>query len=530
MQNNIKYSSSENIKNIISIVDKLICKFKQTFGNDIFRFWFRSIDLEETTYLRIYYFLLSMSKNDITIKTNDIYTFIKPYCYERIDLLKEFNKRIGPFVTKTSDLNVKKFYNSNKNLVLILGGNQEIALISAIKKYVKSNKNIILYSQIKRIITNRSAQPPKDIIVLFKKKNKLLSKKIDRTLLNSYEDIRTASLQTASKKTFKEHRTRWYEITKKSESLFEHEKVLTALVLDHFLVVLSLTYIISGIFLKFNPVGIIGAFEKSAFGTLLYDFSRSKKIVNPCKILNVQHGLISESAMLSKVKFDRFFIWDKATFEIINTIGYRSMKNVKIIGNEFWDNLKRPLEKWFEFSGIEMLKQWKGKNQLILACSQPLALKYQEEFKMYLYSYVETHPNIKLLVRLHPSQQVDTIKEWQKCLSNTLSGKVKITQSHDFDLSTCIVCSDIVCSDYSTVLIDAYHANKLVLSISKEIAENSLIYKYFTTLGIPIAHNKFETHSLLSKLLNVKASTRFNSNSVTSNFQNSVIRQLQRTL
>jgi hypothetical protein len=525
-----KYSSRENLKNIIRNVDKLIYNVKQSLGNDVLKSWFKSIDLEEAMFLRLYYFFLSISKNDILVNTSDFDSFIKSYYFEKKDFISEFNKRIGPFVIKTEDFSFKNSKNSNKSMILILGGKQDLALVSAIQKYVKSNKSLNFYTKIKRIITNRSADPPKEFKIFFKKKNKLLSKNFDKEILNSYPDIRTASLQTASKNAFKEHRTRWYQISKKFESLFEHEKVLIAFFLDHFLVVLSLTYIISGIFLKCNPAGIIGAFEKSAFGSLLYDFSRSKKIINPCKIINVQHGLISESAMLSKVKFDRFFIWDRATFDIINSIGYRSMKNVKIIGNDFWEKLKSLNENLVESSEIEMLKKWKGNNKLILACSQPLDPKNQENFKINLISYVEKHTNIKLLVRLHPSQQSDSAKEWEKGLSDTLTENVKITQSHDLDLSTCIVCSDIVCSDYSTVLIDAYHANKQVLSISKYIAVNSEIYKYFTSLGISIARNRSETHSLLSKLLNVKTPKRFEPNSGSKNFQNMVINQLQRAI
>ena len=499
----MKYS--DNLVEFKLIADKLIKSSKRIFGKDLYKKWFKSVNIENAMYLRVYYFLLSLHKRSDNYREYDLKSIFNSdqyflYRLNSNEIMKMFIDRIGSFVVNNKYIEPDKLDQNTSTIIFIIGGNQELPFLQILEKYIEIHHDMKWRNRILKLITNKSKDLPNNVTVLLKKKNKISLNKFDKNFLDKNIDIDSASACTAPKDLYKQHRSRWEILSKTFDSLSGEDRVFAAFALEQLLIVLKISYSISGIFLKYSPIRIFGAFEKSAYGTLLKELSRSKQTFRRCKIINIQHGIITESSALNKTRFDYFLVWDKATHSILKCCGYKYMKNVCIVGNQVWDDLRANNKKNVKNNKIEQLERWKGSRRLILACAQPLEIGRQDWFRNILYSYIESHQNTLLFVRLHPNQHDETKRQWEKTIKNEIVDKIKITLTNSYSLAEIFKYSDLVCSDYSTVLIDAYYANIKALSISKDIIQDSIISNYLSQLNIPIASNMIDSYYWIDRL------------------------------
>jgi hypothetical protein len=286
------------------------------------------------------------------------------------------------------------------------------------------------------------------------------------------------------------NRQRWIAWIKKVRTLPVEQRNSVMAVMNDLLNLLLITFWIEGLRKFLTPNYILGAIEKSAYCTLLNEVV-NRNNTHHCHIINIQHGVVADDALLECLDVSAFLVWDEATREAISSRRDFPVDRLFVIGRES-DPSSSQINK-------ESLSIWKQDNTVLLGCLQPLSAKRQKRFIRPLLTYLQVNPDALLLIRLHPRQSLEDIAVWWSRLASELKGRIKVTSANEFSLNDCLAVAEIVCSDYSSALIDAFYAGKPVLSIYTEKEFDKSICAYFQALGIPMIFSELVTPEIITE-------------------------------
>ena len=234
-------------------------------------------------------------------------------------------------------------------------------------------------------------------------------------------------------------------------------------------------------------------------------FSHIQTVLQPkysFKTLNVQHGNMDPPYTLDTVSFDSFFVWNEQTRHIVEQDGFQPMENVHIVGNPQWEALANDCKNTKPSPLYQDLLTWKGADSVIGAFAQYLDVNHSEAdrntYLGTLLHYVKNNPNVKLLIKPHPSEKAMAgIQRYIE--SYNLGKRVRLLSPTALSLWETIKIIDIATSVFSTTLIDALSLKKPVVALD--------FYHLLEEVHVDIhdlawvAHSAEETYEIFTDLL-----------------------------
>lgn len=473
-------------------IKKLMQTTRQSLGEDIFKSWLPGLDLEASLFSYIFYLNVANKIKPNQAKTklsHQILSFRDNGEFSDLnDLYTLFDSQLDPYIEKNWHDKLKRFFKklstTSTNAIYLIGSGREQTVATRLGELFLScavpnlQKSIIAPKKFKIVAKNLKAKSD-----------------LSSNFAREFGDIKTLAMvskPSVSKELHSLNRLRWYRLVESLMALPELKRAESYQVMAGLIYVISLAYIIEGLRVYYAPKYIFGAFEKSAYCSLL-SAVLNRDHATRCNVINIQHGVLGEDALIENLNVSAFFIWDKATYKSIVERGDFPHERLYVIGRES-DVTCSP-------KGNQILRLWKQDSKLFLACLQPLSAMRQKAFINPLLSYMRTNPDVRLLIRTHPRQSEEDIALWWPAVTPELESRVKVTAASEFSLNDCLDVADLVCSDYSTALIDACYAGRPTLSIYTEAEFDSSVCAYFQALGIPMLYCEAVTSVAISEAM-----------------------------
>ena len=277
-----------------------------------------------------------------------------------------------------------------------------------------------------------------------------------------------------------------------------NDRALILNLLDPLWVSIKNTLSIETLIQAYQPRLVLGCSEYTMF-------SHIQTVLQPkygFKTLNVQHGNMDPPYTLDTVTFDSFFVWNEQTRHIVEQDGYHPMDSVHIVGNPQWESLANDYQHTKPSPLYQDLLTWKGADSLIGAFAQYLDVNHSEaDRNAYLGAlllYVKNNPNVKLLIKPHPSEKA--MASMQRYIdSHNLGKRVRLLSPNALSLWETLKIIDIATSVFSTTLIDALSLKKPVVALD--------FYHLLEEVHVDIhdlawvAHSADEAHEIFTDLL-----------------------------
>ncbi len=475
-----------------------IAAIKDALGRNIFEDWIEGIDLENAFFLRCYY----MEQARIIRGVGSPSPQQAPPTGQRVETgagplinRRKFHKKFNKMLLTAKRDPVRRWDPRERPILLFLGGRQELPLISGVERSLRKNQLNRLWS----LIPNRNHVAPDRYQVVLKNSRENFHREIAALFPNQpIIDLETLSSESIPKPMYQKNLQRWNACVDHLESLSPIQQIHADRLLRALMVVIKSAYQVRCFVRAYNPVCIIGAFEKSPLGALVRPMVRAEVMDGSCAVINVQHGLIPDLPVLDRVEFDRFFVWDRHTRQVITDLGYRPTNTIREVGNHAWDELRKRHRRGADDEAAKELVKWSMGHRLILVCTQPLNRKYRMMFRDILLRYATQRPEVKLLIRPHPCDGAGLKTEWLENVAQQVASRLRLVDIDRLDLAACSIPADVAVSVHSTILHDLNQAGKPVLSITPGADQTSIVRLYDT---IPVAIDEHEAFLWLDHLL-----------------------------
>jgi phage-related protein len=329
-------------------------------------------------------------------------------------------------------------------ILAIVGGPQEVRFVQTLRRFIESD-----------------AYGFDDFQFLLKKPDVSLSTKFGEVFPGggavSMGDLVPASMPGSH---YRDWCSRWRDLARRVWTLPEAERIRAVKVLGMLPSVLSVLWQVKRMFDQ-QPSVVLGAFEKSALGTLLYEYA---SLFRPeCQIVGIQHGHIWQSPALSKVKLDKFLVWDELAAKNLAASGYPLMDGVEIVGNPLWSDLRQAVADLQ--AAPSDFTEWKQGAPVILVFLQPLKADLQKRFRELVLGYLEVRSDVRLLLRPHPIYPNSGEKEWFANLDPQKASRIRIAPDEEMSFASALAFADVVCAIHSAALQDAVYAGCPAVSV-----------------------------------------------------------------
>lgn len=247
-----------------------------------------------------------------------------------------------------------------------------------------------------------------------------------------------------------------------------------------------------------RPVAVLGCMEKNrmsvAFKTLQARYGY--------KLLNFQHGIMPLTRNMDWLQFDRFFVWNPLTNNVIRQDGYPHPESLAVVGNPFWEQRVEDNKK-VQSAKVQEILTWRGDSPLIGAYTQYagdyLTHDSRRNYLKSLFAYLEARPAVKLLIKKHP---LETDHLAEEMLAQTqLQNRVKLCTGRELDLwesFTLIQFSTTICS---TTLLDSLRVNVPAVALDFTDIIANIGYGYDQEPGITIIREPQAVPAMLDALL-----------------------------
>ena len=194
-----------------------------------------------------------------------------------------------------------------------------------------------------------------------------------------------------------------------------------------------------GIIKKYQPKAIISYCETSFASALTTMYCEVQNI----KHINVQHGDFLKNIKFSGFRFSTFYVWDEHYAKMFRDLGNTSTpyiietcKNLtRVLSNQEQQN------KTFEYDITYYLGDERYKQMEIVASELQLLSKM----------------GYKCKIRLHPRETSESEA------MELFNGAIQIEKPREISLSESLRTTKYVCSQYSTVLLQAYFCKKKII-------------------------------------------------------------------
>jgi hypothetical protein len=266
-------------------------------------------------------------------------------------------------------------------------------------------------------------------------------------------------------------------------------------VLDNMQLMLLLETVLANI----KPIAVLGCMEKNrmsvAFETLQARYGY--------KTLNFQHGTMPMTRNMDWLRFDRFFVWNPLTCNVLLQDGYRLPETLAVTGNQAWEQ-SSDTEKVTKLSskGSEILA-WRGNDPLIGAYTQYsgdfLTAEVRQNYLKSLFAYLEDRPTIKLLIKKHPLE-TDRLAEEMLARSG-LQDRVMLCAGRELDLWESFTLIHLCTSICSGALLDSRRVNVPAAALDFTAIIDQLGYGYEQEPGVLIVREPEAVTTALDALL-----------------------------
>lgn len=247
-----------------------------------------------------------------------------------------------------------------------------------------------------------------------------------------------------------------------------------------------------------RPAVVLGCMEKNrmsiAFKTLQSRY--------PFKLLNFQHGIMPLTHNLDWQQFDRFFVWNPLTRNVVVKDGYQWPDSIAVVGNPLWEKGSSGHQKPLSTKAQE-IKAWQGDSILLGAYTQYagdyLTHEARRNYLKALFAYLEARPTIKLLIKKHPLE-TDTLAE-DMLTQSQVQERVVLCAGKELDLwesFSLIHLSTTICS---TTLLDSLKVNVPAVALDFTDIIADIGYGYDEEPGITIIRDAETVPAMLDALL-----------------------------
>ncbi len=238
------------------------------------------------------------------------------------------------------------------------------------------------------------------------------------------------------------------------QSQFDSEcQIFCFIQLKRLLAITKTFLILEALIQTTQPAVVMGCLESNVFGPLTTELKKQY----PFHLFNFQHGNKFLTQTLQYMLFDRYFLWNSSTRDIVLQDGYSKPDSLVIIGNPKYEQMQQQISTQPTSVNFKALTQWKGQSRLIGVYSQYLkgSLTHQVKhaFLNAIFNYLRHDQSVRLIIRKHPSEK-DTIIQ-QLIASFEYKDRILIQEATDLPLLESFKAVDLVTSVYSTVLMDA---------------------------------------------------------------------------
>jgi len=170
-----------------------------------------------------------------------------------------------------------------------------------------------------------------------------------------------------------------------------------------------------------------------------------KKMGIPC--IAIQHGIInSEGLIINDAFVTKKLVFEKFSKKILRT-GDLPAKDIEVVGNPLYDNLKLDKLKLRKDMGIQ------DKEKVIVFDSADTDTKEFEEKFVYLIQTIKKHSNLKLIIKQHPSEyNSNKYKKLYTKIAKKYDLPVIISQGK---MSDVLNISEVFITRISTTIIEA---------------------------------------------------------------------------
>ena len=208
--------------------------------------------------------------------------------------------------------------------------------------------------------------------------------------------------------------------------------------------------------LKIQPVAVLGCFEKNRMGVVFKTLQSRYAF----KLLNFQHGIMPQTHNMDLFQFDRFFIWNPLTRNVVLKDGYGWPESLAVVGNPFWEQNAAADQAVMSAKGQKIMA-WRGDSPLLGAYTQYagdyLTHEVRENYLKALFAYLEARPQVKMLIKKHP---LETDQLAEAMLAQTqLQDRVFICAGRELDLWESFQLIQLSTTICSTTLLDSLKVN-----------------------------------------------------------------------
>lgn len=190
-------------------------------------------------------------------------------------------------------------------------------------------------------------------------------------------------------------------------------------------------------------------------------------------VLEIRHGIISSNLPPNPPWSDKIAVggdyWKKL---YINKIGARE-NQIVVTG---WP-------KFDSYTGLKKLDKQKRESDVILFATQPIYTDLNLTIIENIGSYVEKHPNTRLIIKPHPTEKSKVYSQIAKKYKNVIS------ESFDKPIAELMASSDVVIIVSSTVGLEAALLDKPIICINMTKEEMASMY---ISSGVAIEVNRVE--------------------------------------
>lgn len=205
-----------------------------------------------------------------------------------------------------------------------------------------------------------------------------------------------------------------------------------------------------------KPKAVLACMDVDAFSLMLMELQKKYAF----KTVNYLHGPAPSLAHGDLLHYDAFMVWSERTKQNLIEDGYADTQTLRVVGNPTWkeerDISLLPAD---NPTLVNEITQWKAQDKLITAYSQSpgncTSITMRTRFFEVLAKYLETHPNVKLLVKKHPNE-FDNLPE-EVLASFNIQGRYRVFKAKEFSLLDSFKVATVLTSICSTVLLEGLY-------------------------------------------------------------------------
>jgi hypothetical protein len=247
-----------------------------------------------------------------------------------------------------------------------------------------------------------------------------------------------------------------------------------------------------------QPVAIMGCLEKNRMSAAF----QSLQARYGFKLLNFQHGTMPLTHNMDWQKFDRFFVWNPLSRNVVLKDGYAYPESIAVVGNPFWEQQGHVDPKPLSVKAQEIIA-WRGDSPLIGAYSQYagdyLTPQACRNYLKALFEYLAARPQVKLLIKRHPLESDQLIAEM--LAQTNLQDRVIVCTGRELDLWESFALIRFSTTICSTTLLDSLKVNVPAVALDFTGIIADIGYGYEEVEGITIIQEPEAVAPIFDELL-----------------------------